>query len=403
MKILVVEDGRTTRLRIESYLREWGHEPLGAADGAEALEIFQNQHVEMILSDWLMPNIDGIELIKRARALRADSGCLYSILLTVRSDTSDVVEGIESGADDFITKPFDKDELRARIRAGERILELESKLNRKNEFLQSANQRISQSNARMKQELEAAAKIQQSFLPDNLPKSPRANFAWHYEPCDELAGDTINIIPFDDKRFGMYVIDVSGHGVAAALLSVHLSRILTDLDSADAYLARRDGNGNGMIIESPARVAERLNHSFAFDLSRQQYFTLVYGILDLESRTFHYTSAGHPGPVIVDEYGNATRHKPTPPGIGIIPGANFTTQTLKLNRGDRLFLHTDGIFEIDNAKGEALGEDRLSEFIAGSFQAPLDESVNSVIDSVHRWRGSQHLEDDLSLMAVEIR
>ncbi|MEK6231373.1 MAG: response regulator, partial [Luteolibacter sp.] len=108
MKILVAEDGRATRLRIESYLREWGHEPLAAADGAEALEIFQNQHVERILSDWLMPNLDGLELIKRARALRANSGRLYAILLTSRSDTSDVVEGIESGADDFITKPFDK-------------------------------------------------------------------------------------------------------------------------------------------------------------------------------------------------------------------------------------------------------------------------------------------------------
>jgi sigma-B regulation protein RsbU (phosphoserine phosphatase) len=402
MKILVAEDDRATRLRITTCLREWGHEPLPAEDGAQAWEIFQQEDISMILTDWLMPHISGIELVQLARKMRAHSGVLYSILLTSRSEKRDVVEGIESGADDFITKPFDKDELRARIRAGERILELEGNLNNKNRFLERANERITESNERMKRELEAAARIQQAFLPDDLPNSPRAKFAWHYEPCEELAGDTLNIIPFDESHVGMYVIDVSGHGVAAALLSVHLSRILTDLDAADAYLAKRNEDGSELIIESPTKVAERLNRTFSFDLSTCQFFTFLYGILDLESRTFHYTSAGHPGPVVVDEHGRATIHKPTPPGIGIIPEARFCARTLKLNHGDRLFLHSDGIFEIDNPKGEELGEDRLSELMANSSGASLDENMHEVLDSVHRWRGSQCLNDDLSLMAVEM-
>jgi sigma-B regulation protein RsbU (phosphoserine phosphatase) len=402
MKILVAEDDRATRLRIVAYLREWGHDPLEAADGAEAWAFFQQEDIDLLISDWQMPNVDGIELIRSVREKRAGSRFLYVILLTSRSEKKDVVKGIECGADDFITKPFDKDELRVRIRAGERILELERNLDDKNRYLEEANRVITKSNERMHEELKAAARIQQAYLPADIPDLAGARFEWRYEPCEELGGDTLNIIPFDQNRIGLYVIDVSGHGVPSALLSVHLSRILTDLDARDAYLGKRDPGGERLMLEAPARVAARLNEVFSYNLATQQYFTFLYGILDLEAGTFQYTSAGHPGPIVVSE-GKATLHQATPPGVGIDPDGKFTERTLSFRSGDRIFFYTDGLFEIDNEAGVEFGEERLRGLIADSASESLSESVKTVMDTIHRWRGEQGLDDDLSLMAVGIR
>lgn len=396
MKILVAEDDRATLTRIKSLLQAWGHECLSARDGRAAWELYHEQRPRFVISDWLMPGLDGIEFLGR---IRSTGACPYFIMLTSRGDTSDLVEAMDAGADDYLSKPFANEELRVRVRAGVRMIEHQEALERKNQELVRANLTISAANRRMKSELEAAARVQDSYLPRNLPLFSHAHFAWHFEPCEELSGDAFNILRLGESKVGMYVADVSGHGVASSLLSVQLSRLLTQIDQPDSLL-RSHSRGESELCP-PSEVAAHLNQLFPLDQDQIQYFTFLYGILDLDQRIFRYTSAGHSGPIIVRADG-AQIQPPCPPAIGFFPDARFSENQLSLGTGDRIYLYTDGVFEICNDSGEEIGENRIARLLAERRSVPLDSSLAQVVEELHRWAGNGDLADDLSLVAVEI-
>ena len=138
MKILIVEDDPISRQLIKKTLEEWGHEITVAEDGHQAWKIFQKENFKFVIADWQMPVMDGLDLCRKIRSLE-NSGYVYYILLTGKDTKEDIVEGLDSGADDYLTKPFDREELKVRTRAGERILKLEKQLNEKNEELLHLN------------------------------------------------------------------------------------------------------------------------------------------------------------------------------------------------------------------------------------------------------------------------
>ena len=166
MRILIAEDERITRRSLQRQLEKWGHEVIAAEDGVEAWEQFQQHPCDIVVTDWDMPRLDGRELVERIRGSDAP-GYVYLIMLTGRAEMADLVTGMEAGADDFLAKPFDQNELRVRLNAGERIIRLERNL--------------AAQNLRMKRSLDAAADVQRSLLPKDLPATFGANFAWHYE------------------------------------------------------------------------------------------------------------------------------------------------------------------------------------------------------------------------------
>jgi two-component system, NtrC family, sensor kinase len=144
MKILIAEDDPVSRRLLQSYLERWGHEVVTAQDGAEAWGFFQNGEFPIVISDWMMPELDGVELIRRVRAYPRP-GYVYLILLTARAQKEDIVQGMEAGADDFLAKPFDREELRVRLRAGERIIQLEQSLAEQNRALRETQAALVQS------------------------------------------------------------------------------------------------------------------------------------------------------------------------------------------------------------------------------------------------------------------
>ena len=144
MKVLIAEDDPISRRLLQSHLEKWGHAVTTAADGAEAWRLFQAGDYPLVVSDWMMPEMDGPELVRRIRACERP-GYVYVILLTARAQKADVVLGMEAGADDFVTKPFDREELRVRIRAGERIVQLEHTLAEQNKALREAQAALVQS------------------------------------------------------------------------------------------------------------------------------------------------------------------------------------------------------------------------------------------------------------------
>jgi len=127
MKILVVEDDDLTNRMLKQYLDDLGFDTTSATDGLQGWDILCQEDIHLVITDWIMPNMDGLEFIKKIREKREDV-YTYIILLTVKNDITEIVEGISCGADDYIVKPFDKDVLAVRVRAGQRIVELQEKL-----------------------------------------------------------------------------------------------------------------------------------------------------------------------------------------------------------------------------------------------------------------------------------
>jgi two-component system NtrC family sensor kinase len=144
MKVLIAEDDAISRRLLQTYLERWGHEVVCAENGVEAWRQFTGGEFPVVISDWMMPEMDGVELIQRIRSSQRP-GYVYTILLTAKSEKEDLVRGMEAGADDFLTKPFDRDELRVRLRAGERIIQLEQTLAEQNRVLRETQAALVQS------------------------------------------------------------------------------------------------------------------------------------------------------------------------------------------------------------------------------------------------------------------
>jgi len=268
--------------------------------------------------------------------------------------------------------------------------------------LRQAKAKLEAVNHRMMMELQTAAKVQRALLPAELPDIGDASFAWVFEPCDELAGDTLNVIPLGDQHAGLFMLDVSGHGVPAALLSVAVHHLLSARPEQSALLTRDSNEPSGYRIVSPAEVASLLNATFPMDTATPQYFTLLYGILDVKVKEFRFVSAGHPGPI----HGPKGRHVELVPAsgfpIGILPGRNFAEQTVKLGSGDRLYLYTDGLTEAQSRDGEEFGAAGLLRALEETRHLPLKESLSATVESATRWRDGSSFQDDLSLLAFEI-
>ena len=263
-----------------------------------------------------------------------------------------------------------------------------------------AEEKLHRVNARMKGDLEMAAKIQESLLPKAPPDVAGVSFAWAYKPCDELAGDIFNVFLLDEKELGLYLLDVSGHGVVAALLSVVLSRVLSPAPSPPSVL-KQCSEGSRYRLLPPAEVAEQLNKQFPMHPATRQYFTLLYGMLNLETWEFRYVSAGHPGPVYLSGTAEPVILEVSGFPIGFFEGVRYQEHSVSMKPGDRLYLYSDGITEALNTKDQEFGKRRLIGALDQSRAGPLKESVASLLETIEECCDAR-LEDDISVLAIEI-
>jgi sigma-B regulation protein RsbU (phosphoserine phosphatase) len=269
--------------------------------------------------------------------------------------------------------------------------------------LRASNHELGLAAERLRMDLDAAAHIQRSLLPETVPQLSAARFAWSFRPSERLAGDLLGIIPLDDECVGLYVADVSGHGVPAALLSVTLSHWLEPARGQSPLLDADNGGSAHSRIASPSAVAERLSAQFPFNMRTAQYFTMVYGLLDVRSRLFRFVCAGHPAPLYFPHDG-APRLLSDAPGfpIGLFPDSQYDETGIELSKGDRILLFSDGLVEMENASEEAFGAERLAQSVAAARALPLDAMLESVIAAVESWSGASGRRDDLSLVAFEL-
>ena len=278
-------------------------------------------------------------------------------------------------------------------------------IKRQREELAVAKEATEAANRKMKGDLEAAARIQATLLPDEAVEIEGARFAWRYVPCDELAGDTLGIVPFDESRVGIYVVDVSGHGVPSSLLSVSVSRLLSK-DPASSVLWRTDPASEERRIATPAEVLRVLSRRFPYDTRTNQYFTMVYGVLDLNRRELCYASAGHEPLIVVGPNREPEMGSSTGPPVALIPEiikpSVYEERSISLTRGDRIYLYSDGIPEAAAADGEQFGGQRLSERLRELFGNDLDDGLPTLLDAVRAWQEGPSFADDVSVLAVEL-
>lgn len=271
------------------------------------------------------------------------------------------------------------------------------------EALQKAKQELEAANRAMKKDLEAAARVQQSLLPATLPKIAGTDFAWAFRPCSELAGDILNIFSFNDRQAGFYILDVSGHGVAAALLSVTLSRLLSPIPGQSFLYTGSPANSAEYRVARPVEVIERLSRQFPFDPRTSQYFTIFYGVLDAATGNLRYSSAGQGGSVCLPRESGPRILEPTGVPVGLLPEPKHEECELRMKPGDRLYLCTDGIVETENADGHEFGFERFVAAIDRDRRLTLNESLSTIMAAVEDWCGCSELSDDASMLAVEIQ
>ncbi len=395
MRILVAEDDRSSRMVTVRLLERLGHAVVPAEDGEEAwLLISRGGKFDMVISDWMMPKLDGRRLCQRVRRRENRCGVSYTylVLLTAMTDRDHMLAGFGAGADDFLHKPLDEAELVARLRVGERIIALEKRLGDEVEKLQGANRKLHA-------DLKAAAAVQDSMLPRELPPDDRVRFAWDYLPCEELAGDILNIVPLTKDKYGVYVLDVSGHGVAAALMSVTVSRVLSNDPMSSLLL----GETAEQDVTPPGRVLALLNERYPIDAnSGMRFFTIAYGILDAAKGTFRYASAGHP-PVLVCRGGKSEYLTTGGPAIGIIPDWGFEEAEIEMDPSTRVVVYSDGLIENPNARNRQYGYDRFAELICKTGSCSFDRLTDTIVHEARTWSKTAGLEDDLSVLVFGMK
>jgi phosphoserine phosphatase RsbU/P len=267
--------------------------------------------------------------------------------------------------------------------------------------LLEANERLEAANRAMKRDLVAAAEVQRSLLPAEMPHVRGLRFSYRFRPCGDVGGDCLNVLPLDARHLGVYVLDVSGHGVAAALLSVTLSHMLSAEPGRSFLYQSCPGDASQNCIATPVQVITRLNRHFAKAPGVAQFFTMVYGILDRETAGFRYVSAGHMSPIHFRH--GVAQQIPEAGGIpiGLLPEATYGEQHMTLSTGDRFYLCTDGVLEAENPAEEQFGIERVLEVLTRKRDLRLEETLSSLLQCIDEWTTPAGPADDVSLLAVE--
>lgn len=328
--IMLVDDDRIHSRLLEIHLRAQGYRIIIADSGERALKQARLCPPTVILCDWLMEGMDGLDVCRTFKA-EADLDTAHFILLTSRSLVEDRVMGLDSGADDFLSKPVDPDELLARVRSGIRLYQANERLRLLTEELQRQKQRLDK-------ELAEAASYVTSLLPGEIRGPVRVDS--RFVPSNELGGDSYDYFWLDEDHFVMHLIDASGHGLAAAFPSISVHN---QLRSRTLPVDMRD----------PAKVLTALNAAFQMDQHQGRYLTMWFGVFRLSTRTLRFASAGHPPALLCPGDRSLPMHWLWGKGtaLGLFEETTFCSDTVAVCKGSCLLVYSDGLYEVPRPAG----------------------------------------------------
>ncbi|MGM0644934.1 MAG: PP2C family protein-serine/threonine phosphatase [Thermodesulfobacteriota bacterium] len=245
-------------------------------------------------------------------------------------------------------------------------------------------------------DLEAAANIQLSLLPHNFPPLPGIDVGWIFKPSLKIGGDIFNLIPMQPQHLGMYILDVSGHGVPAALVAVSAAQAIHRHTSVHSESLP----GREELPPPPVTVLEQLDAEFPLERF-DTYFTMSYVVMDLESATLHYSNAGHPAPLLIRNSGEVVSLETEGTLIGLGGVRPFTAEQATLHPGDVLVLYTDGIYEQRNPAGTPYGWERMATILRQHRRCSAQHMAAALHESLRTFAETDTFEDDVSLLCVK--
>ncbi|HCZ00773.1 MAG TPA: fused response regulator/phosphatase [Rhodobacter sp.] len=399
--VLIVDDSKAQRKILSMQLTRWGYPTVEAASGEEALALCQATDFQIVLSDWMMPGMTGLEFCKAFRRLPRE-GYGYFILLTSKSEKTEIADGLENGADDFLTKPVSSDELRARLRAGERILGMQDELVEKNRLIGSTLGELQKLYDSLDRDLIEARKLQQALVRDRQLEFATGSASVLLRPSGHVGGDLVGTFQINPTTIAIYSVDVAGHGIASAMMTARLAALLSG-GSPDQNIAMSAGAYGRSEAWPPEMVAHRLNRMMTEGFVVDQYFTMAYAEIDLFTGQVRMVQAGHPHPLVMRAAGGVDKIGAGGMPIGLIEGCSYNRITFSLSRGDRLFLMSDGITECPNPQGEELGVDGLIAFLNKSKGLKSSALLEALMWDLADFAGQTDFPDDVSGILFDYR
>lgn len=384
--ILVINDEEPVREMITLFLQQKKYPVLEAADGPTGLDIALKKQPDLILLDVMMPGMDGYEVCAK---LKQDplTKEIPVIFLSSLSAAKDKIKGLELGGVDFVTRVSDQAELLARVQTHLKISSLTKELVLRNQELITKQKYLDE-------DLQAAATIQNSLLPQQQLKGfPNLHVAWKCLPCDRIGGDIFNFFRVDDDHIAFYMLDVSGHGVPSAMVTVSVCQHFQDTTT-------NAQNGDILKEFSPTKLLSALDKEFPLERFNK-FFTIFYMILNAKTGQFFYSNGGHPPTVLL--------HPDRPYELlargGTVIGVNeallFEEGAVTLQKGDKVVLYTDGITEYQNEKGELYGSKPFYELLEKVKHESNEKVIEEVLKAILEFGHGSPAADDVSIMIIE--
>jgi sigma-B regulation protein RsbU (phosphoserine phosphatase) len=310
--------------------------------------------------------------------------------MTAHDKPAQIAEGLVRGADDFLSKSASRQEIIARVQAGLRASRLVRELETTGDELKSSMLLLQKKQAETEADLQTAATFVQTLLPPQGSPIRGLSLAWEYQPSLTLGGDLFDVMAIDADQLGLYILDASGHGVAAALRSASLMTFLR-VENILQLLGSYD----------PEKVLLEANRRFPLSADGE-YFTLWVGQLHLPTRSLSYASAGHTGALLSSAQSPPRWLTRSSFPLGFDPSAQFASDRLFLKPADRLYLLSDGIYEVPSPSGELWGRERFQEVIDAGKRTSLSATIASCFSAARGWQQAQQFPDDAAVVGLEL-
>lgn len=372
-RILVVDDEPVILQVLINYLTLEGYDVITAMNGPEGLDILEREPADLVLLDVMLPRMSGYEVCRLIRA-KFPQYNLPVLMLTARNKPDDVVAGLEAGANDYLTKPVNRQELLARVSS---LISLQTSVKLHNEL------------TIIKRDIEVAHEIQKSILTQEFPVIEGVEIALTYEPMEKLGGDFYDIQMVGTDLLGILLADVSGHGIPAAFICSMLKV---------AYSFHRQDAVNPSVLMS--HISETM-----INYTGGQFITACYACVDLVRKKLRHANAGH-WPLIVwrkKEQRIIMQYENCMP-FGWSIEKEYPVMETDIVPGDRIILYTDGILEARNGEGELFGEERFHGLIRSYQDRSAGEFTKGTYAAVLQWisvESGRSLGDDITIIAVD--
>jgi phosphoserine phosphatase RsbU/P len=387
-RILVVDDNLFNRELLARHLERQGHEVRAAGDGLAALELLRSEPFDVAIIDVMMPGMNGYQLLERMRAEDELKG-VHPIVISALEDTQIIARCIQLGAEDYLPREFEPVILKARI---ESCLE-KKRMKEEQELYVGA---LVEAQEKLKQELRGGASYVRSLLPARLD-FPELSTDWEFVPSASLGGDVFgyHLLGGDESGVGrgklaIYLIDVSGHGIEAALFSVTLMNMLKTqvLPGAD--------------FSEPASVLGRLNASFKMEEQNNLFFTAWYGVWDHGTRELSYASAGSPPAILILPEGGSAELSTGGMIVGVDSETRYESAKVSIPRHSSLYIFSDGVYEFRAKDGSIFGIERFTETLVGLASRPHEgrRVLDMILERAKVEASARRFPDDLSILEL---